>query len=84
MSDDVTVPPEPEEIDEKVSMDLRILTTNAGLKGRPSGDACCENCRYYLEPTADISYCWHKRLRILVGAGWWCQWWEGDPDGDHA
>ena len=84
MSDDVTAPPEPEEVDEKVSMDLRILTTNAGLKGRPSGDARCGNCRYYLEPTADISYCWHKRLRILVGADWWCQWWDGDPDGNHA
>jgi hypothetical protein len=37
MSDDVTAPPEPEEIDEKVSTDLRILTTNAG-DGDPDGD----------------------------------------------
>ena len=36
----------------------------------------CDNCRYYLEPTASISYCWHQKLRILVGATWWCQWWE--------
>lgn len=77
MSDPAIAPIGPEEIDEKVSMDLRALATNAGLKGRPSGDKRCETCRYYLEPTADISYCWHRRLRILVGAGWWCQWWDG-------
>jgi hypothetical protein len=80
MSDYVIPAPEPKEIDEKVSMELRILSTNAGLKGRPSGDERCDNCRYYLEPTADISYCWHQKLRILVGADWWCQWWDTDPD----
>ena len=35
-------------------------------------------------PAADISYCWHQKLRILVGANWWCQWWDGDPEGDHV
>ena len=84
MSDYAIHPPEPKEIDEKVSMELRILSTNAGLKGGPSGDERCDNCRYYLEPTTDISYCWHQKLRILVGANWWCQWWDGDPDGDHG
>jgi hypothetical protein len=84
VSDDVIPPPEPQEIDEKVSMELRILSSNAGLKGRPSDDERCDNCRYYLEPTADISYCWHQKLRILVGAGWWCQWWDADPDGDRG
>ena len=48
-------------------MELRHLSENAVLKGRPSGEEKCENCRYYLEPTADISYCWHPKLRILVG-----------------
>ena len=84
MSDYAIHPPEPKEIDEKVSMELRILSTNAGLKGRPSGDERCDNCRYYLEPTTDISYCWHQKLRILVGANWWCQWWDGQQDGDHG
>ena len=51
------------------------------VKGRPSGEEKCENCRYYLENTADISYCWHPKLRILVGAEWWCQWWEAIPEG---
>jgi hypothetical protein len=84
VSDHVIAEPEPEEIDEKISMELRILSTDAHLKGQATGDERCDNCRYYLEPTADISYCWHQKLRILVGADWWCQWWDGDADGEHA
>src|SRR5690606_27416490 len=59
MSDYVIPPPEPKEIDEKLSMELRILASNAVLKGHPSGEEKCDNCLYYLEPTAEISYCWH-------------------------
>jgi hypothetical protein len=71
--------PEPKEIDEKLAMQLRHLAANAVLKGHASGDELCENCRYYLEPYNDISYCWHQKLRILVGATWRCQWWEAIP-----
>ena len=35
---------------------------------------------YYLENTAEISYCWHPKVRILVGENWWCQWWEKIPE----
>jgi hypothetical protein len=42
----------------------------------------CDNCLYYLDTTEEISYCWHQQLRILVGADWWCQWWEKIPDED--
>jgi hypothetical protein len=80
VSDYEIPPPEPKEIDETLSMELRILSSNAVLKGKPSGNEKCENCLYYLEPTADISYCWHLKLRILVGAEWWCQWWEKIPE----
>lgn len=76
MTDYIIPDPEPKEIDEKLSLELRYLAQNAVLKGKPSGDEQCENCVYYLENTADLSYCWHPRLRILVGAQWWCQWWE--------
>ncbi len=71
--------PEPKEEDEKLAIQLRHLADNAVLKGRPSGDERCENCRYYLEPSREISYCWHPKLRILVGDQWWCQWWEANP-----
>jgi len=76
MTGDAIAAPEPKEIDETRSMELRYLSTNAMLRGRPSGEEQCENCIYYLEDTADVSYCWHPKLRILVGAAWWCQWWE--------
>jgi hypothetical protein len=81
MSDYVVPPAEPQPIDEERSLELRVLSTNAGLRGAPSGAERCDQCLYYLENTADISYCWHSKLRILVGASWWCQWWEKIPDG---
>jgi hypothetical protein len=76
MSYDSMAAPEPKEIDDTRSMELRHVSTNAMLRGRPSGAQQCENCLYYLENTADLSYCWQPKLRILVGADWWCQWWE--------
>jgi hypothetical protein len=71
--------PEPKEEDEKLAIQLRHLADNAVLKARPQGEERCDNCRYYLEPTREISYCWHPKLRILVGDQWWCQWWEAEP-----
>ncbi len=68
--------PEPKEIDEKKSMELRHLAEDAVLRGSPSGEELCGNCRYYLNADESISYCWHPKLRILVGGEWWCQWWE--------
>ncbi len=77
MTDYVIPDPEPKEIDEKLAIELRHLADNAVLKATPQqGDEHCGNCLYYLEDTADISYCWHPKLRILVGSQWWCQWWE--------
>ncbi len=81
MADYEIPPPEPKEIDEKNAMELRILADNAVLKGQPYNDEKCQNCLYYLNPDDLISYCWHSKLRILVGAEWWCQWWEKIPEG---
>lgn len=71
--------PEPKEIDEKLSLELKHLQEDAILRGKPNGDERCDNCLYYLNPDEDISYCWHSKLRILVGGEWWCQWWEEIP-----
>jgi len=74
-------PPEPKEIDETNWLVLKDLLERATLKGHPyQGTEQCSNCLYYLDPDADISYCWHPTLRILVGAQWWCQWWEAIPE----
>ena len=75
----VLPPVEPQEIDEQRYMDLHIVADSAMLRGRPQGEMACSNCRYYLEPEADVSYCWYPKLRILVGGDWWCQWWDGSP-----
>jgi len=83
MADDDLPIPEPKEIDEKLSLELRHLCEDALLRGFPSGaqgEERCENCLYYLNPDEKLSYCWHPKLRILVGASWWCQWWEKLPD----
>ena len=80
MAEDYVIPdPEPKEIDERLAIELRHLAENAVLKSEPQGEERCENCLYYFEETRDISYCWHPKLRILVGSQWWCQWWEEIP-----
>jgi hypothetical protein len=75
--DDYQLPkPEPKEIDEKLSLQLRHLAEDAVLRGVANGQERCDNCLYYIEPEQKLAYCWHPKLRILVGAEWWCQWWE--------
>jgi hypothetical protein len=69
-------PPEPKEIDEKNALQLRHFVEDNVLRGVPNGEERCDNCLYYLNPDEKISYCWHPKLRILVGNVWWCQWWE--------
>lgn len=79
MAEYVIPEPEPKEIDARLSIEMRHLAENAVLKAAPSGEERCDNCRYFLEPYKDLAYCWHPKLRILVGASWWCQWWEEIP-----
>jgi hypothetical protein len=80
MADDVLPKPEPKEIDEKLALQLKHLAEDSVLKGKPYGDEKCGNCLYYLNTDDDIAYCWHPKLRILVGTQWWCQWWEKIED----
>jgi len=82
MSDYEIPPPEPKEIDEKNWLQLQDFIARAVLRGHPheGGKEKCQNCLYYLDPDADLTYCWHPQLRILVGAEWWCQWWETVPE----
>jgi hypothetical protein len=79
MSDDLPLP-EPTELDEQRNQELMHLASDAVLRGKPSGEEKCGNCLYYLDTSEDISYCWHPKLRLLVGADWWCQWWEEIPE----
>lgn len=78
-SDGLAVP-EPNEVDEQKNRELMILREDAVLRGKPYGEEKCGNCLYYLDADDDIAYCWHPKIRILVGADWWCQWWEEIPE----
>jgi hypothetical protein len=81
MADDDVLPrPEPKPIDEQKALELRHMIQDNVLKGVPYGAEKCDNCLYYMNPDDKLSYCWHPKLRILVGADWWCQWWEEIPE----
>jgi len=71
--------PEPTEEDERNNQRLQHLVEDSVLKAKPYGEEKCGNCLFYLDTDADLSYCWHPKIRILVGADWWCQWWEEIP-----
>jgi len=79
MTDSGMPAPEPTELDETRLRELQILSDDAVLKGHPHGDERCKNCLYYLDADDSICYCWHPKLRVLVGQDWWCQWWEEIP-----
>jgi hypothetical protein len=81
MSESPDLPvPEPTEEDERNNQKLQHLVEDAVLKAKPYGDERCGNCLFYLDTDADLSYCWHPKIRVLVGADWWCQWWEEIPN----
>jgi hypothetical protein len=71
--------PEPQEIDQELALKLSHLTEDAMLRANPFQDERCNNCLFYLDADAGLSYCWHPKLRVLVGNDWWCQWWEQLP-----
>lgn len=68
--------PQPKPEDDIRAMELRHVIEDAVLRAVPNGDERCDNCLYYANPDEELSYCWHPKLRILVGGAWWCQWWE--------
>ena len=61
---------------EQENQELQALIREARLKGSPSGEQRCDTCRFYVGEYKQIAYCDHEKLEILVGADWWCQWWE--------
>ena len=68
-----------EEVMERENEEFLRMQREAKLKGSPSDDQRCDNCRYYVGEFKKIAYCNHPKLDILVGADWWCQWWEALP-----
>lgn len=74
--DETADKPSPKPVDEVRALELRHVAQDAVLRAVPNGAEQCDNCLYYLNPDEELSYCWHPKLRMLVGRSWWCQWWE--------
>jgi hypothetical protein len=63
-------------VDEGRFADTQRTAKLSALRGRPLDDDRCGTCFYYLEPDADLAFCWQEKLQILVGRDWWCHFWE--------
>jgi hypothetical protein len=64
------------QIDEARFQEAQRVAKVSALRGAPLDDDRCGNCFYYLEHDAPLAFCWHEKLQILVGADWWCHYWE--------
>jgi hypothetical protein len=64
------------EIDEARFADTQRTVKVSALRGAPFEDDRCGSCYYYLEPDAQLAFCWHEKLQMLVGENWWCHYWE--------
>ena len=65
-----------EEVMERENQAFLVLRREAQLKGSPAGEQRCDACRYYVGEFKKTAYCNHPKVEILVGADWWCRWWE--------
>jgi hypothetical protein len=63
-------------VDEARFADAQRIVKVSALRGTPLEGDACGTCYYFLEPGADLAFCWHEKLQILVGASWWCHYWE--------
>lgn len=78
MASDVEIPAERE----KEGMMLMHRAEDAILEAHPRDGERCKECKWYLG-FGDIAYCWHQKIRMLVGAEWWCQWFETEDESEE-
>jgi hypothetical protein len=71
---------EPEVDEARFAASQHVVKLTA-LRGTPMEGDRCATCHYYLEPSESLAFCWHEKLQILVGAEWWCHYWETRSDG---
>jgi hypothetical protein len=67
-------------VDEAKFQSAQRVVKVAALRGAPLDGDSCATCLYYLEPDAELAYCWHEKLQVNVGANWWCHFWEMTED----
>jgi hypothetical protein len=68
------------EVDEARFADAQRAVKVAALRGEPFEGDQCSTCLYFLEPDDPFSFCWQEKLQMLVGADWWCHFWEMRDD----
>jgi hypothetical protein len=68
------------EVDEQKFAAVQRLIRVAALRGTPMEGDSCANCRYFLEPGEPMAFCWQEKVQGLVGAEWWCHFWEMTDD----
>ncbi len=76
--EDPEIPPEREQ----EAMLLMHRQEDAILEAHPHDDERCKECKWYLG-FGDIAYCWHQKIRMLVGYDWWCQWFETEEESEE-
>jgi len=67
-------------VDEAKFAQAQRVVKVAALRGSPLDDDSCSSCLYFLEPGNEFAFCWHEKLQVLVGANWWCHFWEMTED----
>ena len=63
-------------VDEEAFAATQRLIRVSALRGEPVEGDSCANCYYFLEPGEPMGFCWQEKLQTLVGASWWCHYWE--------
>jgi hypothetical protein len=66
---------EPTVDDARFEQAQRVVRLTA-LRGSPVEGDSCSSCYYYLEPGAELAFCRHEKLQMLVASQWWCHYWE--------
>jgi len=56
--------------------ELTARADRAELTAEGTDEQHCGNCRYYNEMKAEIGYCSHEQVDMVVGEPWWCTFWE--------
>lgn len=64
------------DVDEAAFAASQRLIRLTALRGTPLDGDSCANCHYYLEPGEPLAFCWQEKFQSLVGADWWCHFWE--------
>lgn len=67
---------------EREGMMLMHRAEDALLDHQPHEGEKCKDCKWYVGFDG-VAYCWHQKIRMLVGPDWWCQWFETEEESEE-